>query len=384
MAIPTDASLELSWESVCAWRMQRQGLVRRAAADAWLDVARRVCGLHAQVQSSAELTLWARVDDLDPATVATALWTDRSLVRTWAMRGTLHLLPARELAMWVGAQGVLKPRYETAPWRKVFGMSSAEAVAVLDAIRAALDGEPLTRDELGDAVARITGEPRLGEATRGSFGTMPKLAALRGDVCFAPPKGQKVRFTRPDRWLGSDWEPDPPRAAMASVLRRHLAACGPASRETFARWFGMSSAAQAGRLIAALGDEVVPVSLAGWDAWMLATDAEEAAVAAPGGHVALLPAFDQYVVAAPRDDSAVLADAVRPRVFRRQGWLSPVLLVDGRIVGVWKHERTAGTLVVTIEPFCDVGTEVRAAAEAQAQRLLAYVGDDELDLSWEA
>jgi uncharacterized protein YcaQ len=384
MAVRIDASLELSWESVCAWRMQRQGLVRRAAPDAWLDVAGRVCGLHAQVQRSAELTLWARVDDLDPGTVATALWTDRSLVRTWAMRGTLHLLPAHELAMWVGAQGVLKPRYETAPWRKAFGMSSAEAVAVLDAIREALDGEPLTRDELGDAVARITGEPRLGEATRGSFGTMPKLAAFRGDVCFAPPKGQKVRFTRPDRWLGAGWEPESPRAAMTGVLRRHLAVCGPASRETFARWFGMSSAAQAGRLIAALGDEVVPVSLAGWDAWMLAADAEEAAAAVPGGHVALLPAFDQYVVASPRDDSAVLADAMRPRVFRRQGWLSPVLLVDGRIVGVWKHERTAGTLVVSIEPFEDVGAEVRAAAEAQAQRLLAYLGDEELDLSWAA
>jgi uncharacterized protein YcaQ len=384
MAIGNGAALELSWEAVGAWRMARQGLTRRAPADGWLDVAGRVCGLHAQVQSSAELTLWARVDDLDAATVSTALWTDRSLVRTWAMRGTLHLLPARELAMWVGAQGLLKPRYETAPWRKAFGMSSAEAVAVLDAIREALDGEPLTRDELGDAVVRITGESRLGEATRGSFGTMPKLAAFRGDVCFAEPKGQKVRFTRPDRWLGHDWRPDSPREAMAGVLRHHLAVCGPVTRETFARWFGMSSAAQAGRLLAALGDEVVAVSLAGREAWMLAADAGAAAAAAPGGHVALLPAFDQYVVAAPRDDSPVLADELRPRVFRRQGWLSPVLLVEGRIVGVWRHERSAGTLVVTIEPFEDVGSEVRVAAEAQAQRLLACLGDDELDLSWAA
>src|SRR5882757_3479711 len=89
-------------------------------------------------------------------------------VLTWAMRGTLHLLPAGELATWVGAQGVLRPRYETAPWRKAFGMTSGEAVAVLDAIRSALDGEPLTRDELGDAVAQVLGDARLGDATRGS------------------------------------------------------------------------------------------------------------------------------------------------------------------------------------------------------------------------
>jgi hypothetical protein len=268
---------ELSWESVMAWRVARQGLAERAAADDWMDVVRRICGLHAQVQASAELTLWARVDGLDPGTVARALWTDRTLVRTWAMRGTLHLLPAGELALWVGAQGALRPRYETASWRNAFGMSSAEAVAVLDAIRDALDGEPLTRDELADAVGERLGDPRLGEAVRGSFGTMPKLAAFRGDVVFAPPAGQRVRFTRPDRWLGPGWAPAPPREAMAAVIRRHLAAYGPASRETFARWFGMSSTAQAGRLLAGLGDEVAAVSVEGWEGWMLRADVADAA-----------------------------------------------------------------------------------------------------------
>ena len=372
---------ELSWPAVLAWRVARQGLQRRAAAAQWPDVVSRICGLHAQVHSSAELTLWARVDDHEPDAVARALWTDRTLVRTWAMRGTLHLLPAGELATWVGAQGMLRPRYETASWRKAFGMTSEEAVAVLDAIRDALAGEPLTRDELGDAVAAALGDARLGDAVRGSFGTMPKLAAFRGDACFAPPAGQKVRFTRPDRWLGGGWAPAPPRAAMADVVRRHLAAYGPASRESFARWFGMSSAAQAGKLIAGLGDEVAPVSVDGQTGWMLAADVAEAAAAAPTGTVALLPAFDQYVVAAPREGSPVLAAGQRPRVYRSQGWLSPVLLVDGRIEGVWWHERKGGRLTVVVEPFGDVGEHVRAGAESEAQRLAAFLGG-QLDLSW--
>jgi hypothetical protein len=161
---------QLSWESVLAWRQERHAIAQRAPASEWLDVVRRVCGLHAQVTSCAELTLWARVEDLDRETVAHALWERRTLVRTWAMRGTLHLLPADELALWVGAQTALKPRYETASWRKAFAMSGAEAVAVLDAIRAALDGPPLTRDELADAVTQLLGDARLGEAVRGSFG----------------------------------------------------------------------------------------------------------------------------------------------------------------------------------------------------------------------
>jgi uncharacterized protein YcaQ len=373
---------ELSWEAVLAWRVARQGLARRAPADAWPSVVRRIAGLHAQVQTSAELTLWARVDGLAAGTVAEALWSDRTLVRTWAMRGTLHLLAADELAWWVGAQGAIRPRYEMASWRKAFGMTSEEAAAVLDAIREALAGEPLTRDELADAVAARLGSARLGEAVRGSFGTMPKLAAFRGDVVFAKPVGQKVRFTRPDRWLDAGWRPAPVREAMAAVIRRHLAAYGPATRESFARWFGMPSAAQAGRLIAGLREEVAEVVLDGARGWMLAADVADAAAAEPAGTVNLLPAFDQYVVAAPRAESPVLAAEHRDLVYRRQGWLSPVLLVDGRIRGVWRHERKGGFVGVTLTPFQDVGAEVREAAGREAQRLAAYFGD-ELELVWE-
>ena len=169
---------------------------------------------------------------------------------------------------------------------------------------------------------------------------------------------------------------------MAAVIRRHLAAFGPASRDTFARWFGMSSPAQAGRLIAALGDEVAAVSVDGWEGWMLREDVAAATAARPSGVVALLPAFDQYVVAAPRDETPVLAAAHKDRVYRRQGWLSPVLLVDGRIAGVWSHERRGGVLEVTIEPFEPVQELVRDGAEREAQRLAEHFGD-ELELVWD-
>ena len=114
-----------------------------------------------------------------------------------------------------------------------------------------------------------------------------------------------------------------------------------------ARWFGMPSPAEAGRWLKALGDEAVEVD--GKD--MLAADAEAAAAAEPDGAVRLLPAFDQYVVGAPRGDDDVVPAAERARVYRPQGWLSPVLLVDGRIAGVWSHERAGDRLVVEIEPF---------------------------------
>jgi len=164
------------------------------------------------------------------------------------------------------------------------------------------------------------------------------------------------------------------------VTRRYLAAYGPASRETYARWLG-SSPAYAGRLLARLGDEVLQAELAGERVWLRAADLDELRTAEPDGVVRLLPAFDPHVVAAPRDAPAVLDPARRDRVYRPQGWLSPVLLVDGRFAGVWRQERRDAVIAVEIEPFEDLGAETRAAAEVEAARLGAFLGAG-ADVTW--
>ena len=98
--------------------------------------------------------------------------------------------------------------------------------------------------------------------------------------------------------------------------------------------------------------------------------------------VRLLPAFDHYVVAAPRDSDDVVAADARARVYRPQGWLSPVLVVDGRIVGVWSHERSVSGLEVSIEPFGRVARAVRSGAEAEAAALAAFLGVGDVTVDW--
>ena len=115
--------------------------------------------------------------------------------------------------------------------------------------------------------------------------------------------------------------------------------------------------------------------------WALAAQAPEIADAAPSGAVRLLPAFDPYVVASARDVPAILAPEHKARVHRQGGWISPVLLVDGRIEGVWSHERARGRLSMRIEPFGELQEGVREGAEAEANRLAAFFGD-ELALEW--
>jgi hypothetical protein len=359
-----------TWASVLSWRVRRQHLSARAERSRALAVVRDIAGLHAQLAASAELTLWARVEGQEASAVDRALWESRALVKTWAMRGTLHLLAADELGLWVGAQAALKPRHHVGAWLRHHGLSREEADAMLATIPVALEGRMLTRAALADEVSRLSGIAGLDGKLRGGFGDLLKPAAFRGDLCFGPNEGRNVRFVRPADWL-EGFEPVDVDQATRAVARRYLAAYGPATRETFGRWFGITSPAQAGRWLAALRDETADIEVEGQRMVMLAADVEELLASEPEGVVRLLPAFDHYVVAAPRDVEAVLPSAFRGLVYRPQGWLSPVLLVDGVIAGVWAQNGG----VVEITPFRPVSAGVRDAAETEVERLGAFVGE---------
>jgi hypothetical protein len=369
----------LSWKQALAWRMARHHLVRRAARDEMLAVAARTCGVHAQVMSSAELALWARVDELDREAVQRALWDDRTLVKLWAMRGTLHLLPAAELGTWLAGLGTYR-HYLKPAWLRGFKLTREELDQLVEAIGAALDGQLMTRAELGAKVARLTGSAALGERLQESWGAYLKPASYRGLLCFGPGEGQRVRFTRPHSWVPGGVESVDPNDAVPEITRRYLGAFAPATREDLARWWAVSPA-EAGRMLKALGDEAVEIDVEGETCWMLADDAGEAARAKPQNVARLLPGFDQWVIGASRSAPAQLDPAHKARVYRSQGWISPVLLVNGRMDGVWRHERKGRSLIVEIEPFGRTPKWARTQAGSEARRLTDFLGG-ELELRW--
>ncbi len=348
-----------------------------------LAVASRLCGLHAQVMSSAELTLWARVEGLDRQAVARALWQERTLVKTWAMRGTLHLLPSSELPLWhagLCADRFLKP----ALWKKYFGITIEELDQVTEAIGAALDGRLLTREALAQEVERITGSAAIGsKVAESSWGTLLRPAAFTGRLCFGPSVGHRVQFTRPDSWLaavGHTSTPVDPQAAPPAITRRYLSAYGPATYRDLARWWNCGTG-MARQWIASLGEEATAVELEGTPAWMLTADLRKMRDLAPARTVRLLPGFDQYVVASSCHTASLLPGDFRAKVFRPQGWISPVLLVNGRMEGTWRHQIKGSRVEVEIEPFVQAPAWVRRGAEQEGERLAGFLGGS-LQLSW--
>jgi hypothetical protein len=376
----TEPAIEMmTWEQAVAWRAARQHLVHRAAKQDVLRVAKLLCGLHAQVMSSAELTLWARVEGITRADVRDALWTRRRLVKTWAMRGTLHLLPSDEFSMWIAGLRTYR-HFLRESWLRYMEMTAEDIEGLIDAIGRALDGRELSREELSAEVTRITKSERMGEKLKQGWGSLLKPAAFMGTLCFAPSVGQNVRFTRPDRWLGRLASEDGDEA-LDEITRRYLRAYAPATREDYARWWAGMTPAQAGKRIERLGDEVARVDVEGRRCYMLARDVPEATHAQATKTVRLLPAFDQYVVTAPRGVDYVLPAEFKDAVYRKAAWLSPVVAVDGRMRGIWRQSRKGGRLLVEVEPFKRVAGWVRTGATEEAERLAAFTGMT-LEFTW--
>src|SRR5262249_27305718 len=105
-------TISLSWQEVRARRLRRSLLTSRVPAAGLVDAVGQICGLQAQVMTAAEMGLGSRVRGATRSSVRRALWEDRTLVKTWTLRGTLHLHPARELGMWLAA------RRATRSWRE--------------------------------------------------------------------------------------------------------------------------------------------------------------------------------------------------------------------------------------------------------------------------
>ena len=306
------------------FRLERQSLVRRAPAGSLVEVAGQICGLHAQVLSAADLQAWSRVEGHARGDLERALWEERSLVKTWLMRGTLHAVPATDLPVYVGA---LHNRGEWGnAWLRAFGATAKQMERLIEAIADALDGACLTRAELIAAVTPKVGKSLTTHMSSG-WGTFFKPAARRGLLCFGPSQGQNVTFVRADQWLGLRFDLGRDEA-RAELLRRYLRAFAPASPADFKLWLGSSRAVQ--QPLADLADEVVEFEP---KRFALAADVPRLTTKPIG--VKLLPGFDGYVLH-PTSDRPVPPEFM-PRVSRTAGWISPTVVERGRVVGTWRH-----------------------------------------------
>ena len=316
--------------------------------------------MQAQVLSAAALGMRARSPGLSAASVNRALNDERSIVRTWLMRGTLHVVAAEDVRWLVDLLGPVFSRAATRRHAQLALDYDLKARGVAAIRRILSDSGPLTRYELVDRLRRrnVTLDPET-QAPIHLIG----LAALQGILCLGPDRDDgDATYV-----LMDDWVPRRPTRSRESALtelgRRYFAAYGPATVEDLSAWSGLSmidarSAVSGAR--AGLADVVIQGRPGFLLKQLLKLEAEPRKT-----DVRLLPAFDTYLLGYRRRDLAVPRPLQR-RLQRGGGWLHPAVLVNGRAVAAWSLRKSGargGQLLV--EPSEPLRRTVRAGIEAE-------------------
>jgi hypothetical protein len=362
---------KLAWDNILAWRMRRQFLDRPKSAGT-VAVVSRLCGVQAQVASSAELAVAARQPNPRKGDVAKNL-ASRKLIKTWAMRGTLHALPATEAAAYLSLLAASR-FWEKGSWQRTFA-TAKQIEQIGQAACTALDAAVLTREQLTEQIVDITKDKSIKEHLTSGWGAVLKPLAFQGFLINGLSEGNRVTFTRPDTYL-KNWSGLPePNMAARTVIPAYLGAHGPASPETFDNWLlrGGSKRSTLKGWFADLLDAgiLVEVDVDGQAAYARADDVADIAAAKPFDDVRLLPAFDQFVLGPGTKDAQIIAAKRRAQISKTAGWISPVVVWRGRVAGTWDAKDD----MLQVVCFKESGKPPKKQIEAEAARIESYTGN---------
>lgn len=333
------------------------------------DVAGVVTWLGAMQAQDAASGLWSLGCRLPGWTVTdvTAALERKEALRTWPMRGTVHLVPARDAHWMLDLMGA-RPLAGAAKRREFLGLSEATADRAVEVLAEALaGGRRLTRAQ---CLAALT---EAGISGAGNYGYhLLWYASQRGVTCIAPDVDGQQTFV-----LLDDWVPDPVRLdrdeALTTITRRYVASHGPASVRDLAGWTGLTMA-DVRRGIAGAGDDVVAVQVD--DRPMLAHgEAVDRSHASPSGVLAL-PGFDEYLLGfkdrSLMADAAVMAEVIPGG----NGVFRATFVRDGRVVGTWTRTIGRGRVTVDARPLVRTNARGRADMAAALQPYAAFLGLD--------
>jgi uncharacterized protein YcaQ len=367
-------SLSLSNDQVRFLRLRAQRLIPQQPAHNVTSVAHVVkdlCGIQAQDAYAAYLAVRVRSAGLVVSDVEQARVQERSIIRTWGQRGTLHLLATEDIGWLLPLLGPIFIAADRSR-RAQLGLDEDTCIKGIHAMRDILASQgPLTRAELVEQLA-ILGIRLEGQAA-------PHLisrAALEGIVCLGPDRGTKPTYVLIDDWLdgGDGRTPSLSRdEACTELAHRYLAAYSPAEPDDLAAWSGLSM----GEIRAAwksIADHLIDVEVAGRPAWMPKTHlAWLDEFSAHASVVRLLSAFDTYLLGYHSRDLVVLPQYAR-RINAGGGMVHPTLIVDGRAIGTWKIQRQKSSLHVVLEPFEELDSEIQPGLEAEVLDIARFLG----------
>jgi hypothetical protein len=361
--------VELTSSDALALRMRSLLLEPTSAATpvATRSVAEVVAwfgAMQAQDYASGLWSLGARLPSMTRAQVEDAL-ERREALRTWPMRGTIHLVPAADARWMVEVLGE-RALTQASRRRAHLGLDESTAERAVEVLGDALaGGARLTRAQCLDALTGA-GIPATGQ--RGYH--LLWFASQRGVVCIAPNRGSEQTFARLDEWVEHSHHPDR-EEALATIACRYVRSHGPATRRDFIGWTGLT-AADADAALAAAADTVTTVAVDG-HAMLVAADALAARPVPMLDGVLVLPGFDEYLLGYKDRSLMVDPEHAQAIVPGGNGVFQATVVRAGRVIGTWKRSSTATRTVVTVLPLVPLRSRDLREVEAAFERYAHFV-----------
>jgi len=363
-------------------------LFKKAKKNDIVKVANDVCGLHAQVPTTPYLSLWNRVENFENALLDEALYRDKTLVKVWCMRGTLHVIPSEDLPiynkalrrMWFEHHG----RFMKAPdWPSIEERKNLIYPKILEA----LAKEPLRRKELSDKVRLLLkDDSKPYQRLFSGWGGILKETGYEGLTAHGQPCERESCFARLDKWLPNvNLNSISEDKAQERLLTKYLWGYGPASQQDFCLWSGLM-AGDAKKAIENVAEpKLAEVKIEGVKGqfWMLKEDFKllDSIDLDEKTCPRLLPKFDSSLLG-HKDRGRIIQDEFKKHVFRpKVGDVAATVLVDGEIVGTWTQKKAKNSLTLTIKPFKKILKEDMKEIEEEAKKLSHFMRVDQLKFS---
>lgn len=378
MSAKPKSARAFSHSQIAAFRMAAHHL-HDSPGESAESICGAISGVQAQVMSCAEIQFWARNHTLTRAQISRALYEDRSLVKSTFIRQTLHIIPARDFSLFNSA---LKTTL-LAQVRRVagtIGVTAADLDDLNSQIIKSLREGPLTQPEIRKRV-----EPHASKRVKAWMSrvwSILRVPIAEGLICYGHARGSEITFIRTDQWLHGHPKKMDVREAQQMLLMRFLAAYGPATPRDFSKWSGIRMP-EIKESWDAVKDQLVELAIEGESAWLPRKSFRHLSAAGFSGPVVrMLPAFDPFLLAHAAKDHLVHRTHYK-RVYRNQGWISPVILIEGRVGGIWSHVRKSGKLRIEVDPFEKFPKRIRTLIEEEAESLAGFL-DSSLELKFSA
>ena len=375
---------EVTSDSARLFTLRRHHLIEPAKPEQAVDVIDDILGLNAQGALNYQLSLWSRVEGLDRGFIRRALTEEKTLVRSWLMRNTVHIVPSRSFPLvraalreslmgewnrWTVKTG---SKEDPKSWEKHYP----------DVLESLAEG-PLTANEI---LAELEWSREKGKRI---LHRVIREMSLKGLLCHASPSGPwyhdtEHTFSRVDKWLpGVDIDEVDRDEAKRRLVVGYLRGFGPASIRDFSYWTGMR-VRDGGDFFKLVEGSIEEIRITGQRAscYVLAEDLSDLLDNDDIPSIArLLPQFDSLIMG-HKDKERFIDPSSKSKIFLPRADVAATILLDGLVKGVWKMKREKKKWNLTIRAFEKLSEEDRSRVEGEVERLRKFT-DFQIESKWE-